>query len=491
MNLERILKNCQSKFTVENLKNIPLKGISTNSKEIKDNFLFGAIKGKNFDGEKFIKDLIVFKNLAIVISTKSNSKIYRKNKNITIIKTKDVRKLIAEISYFFYPKSINEIVAITGTNGKTSVAEYTRQIWNFQKVNCCSIGTLGIIYKQKKLFDTKLTTPEPDETNRSLSFLSKKGCEKAVIEASSIGLEQNRLFPFKFNKVVFTNLTIDHLDYHKSFEKYKSSKGLLFQHHINDKSVGIINADSPYSTFFQNLCKKKKIEIIDFGKNANFLKILKINQLNKTFNIFLSIKNKKFNIFLESFSVYEIYNKICALLIIFGKNLEEKDFQILKQLKNPPGRIEKIFNKKRLNIFIDYAHTPDALKNVLSALKNCCSGELITIIGCGGERDRSKRPLMTKEALRFSNKIIITDDNPRNEDPKKIRHEMIFKIPKKKLIYIKEIPNRKKAIQYCISILKKNDFLLIAGKGHENYQIIKNKKFFFSDKKTVKEFINK
>ncbi len=490
MKLEIILKKCQSQFTVQNFKNIDLVGVSSDSREIKDNFLFGAIKGKKFNGERFIKDLVFLKNLVIVISTRSNSKIYKVNKNITIIQTYDVRKLIAEISYFFYPKSLDETVAITGTNGKTSIAEYVRQIWSFQKVNCCSIGTLGIIHNKKKVLETNLTTPEANEINRCLSLLSKKGCKKAVIETSSIGLDQKRLFPFKFNKVVFTNLTTDHLDYHQSFNKYKHSKGLLFKDYIDNNSVGIINADSNHSKFFLNICKKQKIEIIDFGLNANFLKIKKIKKMDRKYNVFLSIKKKEFNIFFESFSVYEIYNKICALLIIFGKSLEKKDFQIIKKLKNPPGRIEKINNKKKLNIFVDYAHTPDALKNVLSALKNFCKGKLITIVGCGGDRDKSKRPLMTEEALKFSDKIIITDDNPRNEDPKKIRNEMISKIPKKKLIFIKEIPNRKKAIQYCINILGKNDFLLIAGKGHENYQIIKNKKKFFSDKQTVKELIN-
>ena len=491
MKLEKILKNCQSKFTVENLKNINLQGISTNSSEIRDNFLFGAIKGKNFNGENFIKDLTLFKNLVIVLSIKSNSKIYKGNTNITIIKTENVRKLVGEIANIYYPKSLNEIVAVTGTNGKTSIAEYTRQIWNFQKISCCSIGTLGIIYKKKKVHETNLTTPETCDINRNLSLLSKKGCKKAIIEASSIGLDQNRLFPLKFNKVVFTNLTIDHLDYHKSFKEYKSSKGLLFKNYTNHKSLGIINTDSKYSHFFLDICKKNNLEVIDFGKNANFLKISKISKLNNKFNVYLSIKKKKFNFFFESFSVYEIYNKICALLIVFGKDLKEKDFKIIKKLKNPPGRIEKIKNKKKLNIFIDYAHTPDALKNVLSPLKKSCMGKLITIIGCGGERDKLKRPLMTKEALKLSDKIIITDDNPRNEDPQKIRKEMISKIPKKKLIHIKEIPNRKKAIQYCINILKKNDFLLIAGKGHENYQIIKNRKFFFSDKKTVIDLIKK
>ena len=491
MKLEKILKKCRSTYTVENPRNISLKGISADSREIKDNFLFGAIKGKKFNAERFIKDLLLVKNLVIVLSTKSNSKIYKENKNITIIKTNNVRKLIAEISYFFYPKSLNEIVAITGTNGKTSIAEYVRQIWNYQETSSCSVGTLGIIFNKKKFIEPNLTTPEPHELNRNLSLLSKKGCKKVVIEASSIGLEQSRLFPFKFDKVVFTNLTIDHLDYHKSFKEYKNSKGLLFKKHVNDNSVGIINTDSKYSKFFLGICKKKNTRIIDFGKKANFLKIIKITKLNNSFTVFLSIKKKEFNISFESLSIFEIYNKICALLIVFGESLEKKDFKIIKKLTPPPGRIEKINNDRKLNIFIDYAHTPDALKNVLSALKNSCSGKLITIIGCGGDRDRSKRPLMTEEALKFSNKIIITDDNPRNENPLKIRKEMISKVPKKKLLYIKEIPNRKKAIQYCINILGKNDFLLIAGKGHENYQIIKNKKFFFSDKKTVIEFINK
>jgi UDP-N-acetylmuramyl tripeptide synthase len=187
MKLERVLKNCQTAFTIENFKNINLKGISNNSREIKDNFLFGAIKGNEFNGEEFIKDLILFKNLVIVLSSKSNSNIYHEHKNIIIIKTKDVRKLIAEISYFFYPKSLNEIVAITGTNGKTSIAEYVRQIWNIKKINCCSIGTLGIIYGKKKIHDTNLTTPEPHEINKSLSLISKKGCKRLLLRHQASG----------------------------------------------------------------------------------------------------------------------------------------------------------------------------------------------------------------------------------------------------------------------------------------------------------------
>ena len=188
--------------------------------------------------------------------------------------------------------------------------------------------------------------------------------------------------------------------------------------------------------------------------------------------------------------MFEIYNKIAALIIVFGKKINPESFNLLKTIKNPSGRLEKIKNKKKLNIFIDYAHTPDALKNVLFSLKKNCKGKIITVFGCGGNRDKSKRPLMTLQALKYSELVVITNDNPRNENPKNIRNDMTKNLKKKHLKIIKEISSRKKAITYSINQLSQNDFLLIAGKGHEQYQIIKNKKSFFSDKKTVLDYIN-
>ena len=203
------------------------------------------------------------------------------------------------------------------------------------------------------------------------------------------------------------------------------------------------------------------------------------------------LKKKIGVVFVECFSEYEIYNKICALILVYGKKLNFKNLNSINLLRNPAGRLERLKNKHDLNIFIDYAHTPDALKNLLKGLKRNCKGKLLSIIGCGGERDKTKRPLMTKEALTYSDSVIITDDNPRNENPSKIRKEMTKNLREIDKKNIKEIADREKAIQYSIKLLNKNDFLVITGKGHENFQIYKDRKSFFSDKDTVLKFIGK
>jgi UDP-N-acetylmuramoyl-L-alanyl-D-glutamate--2,6-diaminopimelate ligase len=294
----------------------------------------------------------------------------------------------------------------------------------------------------------------------------------------------------KFNKVVFTNLTNDHLDYHKNFKKYKESKGDLFQDYVYKNTVAVINADDKYSEYFKNICKSQKIKFLDFGKKADFLKILKIKKEINSFFLEIKINNKKLKIFVNSLTKYDIYNKLCALLIVFENNIKSNHLDLLNFLKSPPGRLEKI-NSQNLNIFIDYAHTPDALRNVLLNLKKNCLGKIVTVIGCGGDRDKIKRPMMTREALKFSDKVIVTDDNPRNEDPKKIRNQMIHGLSENEKKNIKIIADRKKAIIFSLKIINKKDFLIIAGKGHENFQIVGEKKIYFSDKETVLNYLEK
>ena len=321
--------------------------------------------------------------------------------------------------------------------------------------------------------------------------MSKRKCKKVIIEASSIGLDQERLYPHQFNKVAFTNLTQDHLDYHKNFLNYKRSKSLLFQSHVSKNSVSVINSDDKFSKYFFKICKSRNLKVLDFGKKADFFKFLSLKKRDKGFELKYFLKKKVGVVFIECFSEYEIYNKICALILVYGKQLNFKNLNSINLLHNPAGRLEKLKNKHNLNIFIDYAHTPDALKNLLKGLKKNCKGRLLSIIGCGGERDKTKRPLMTKEALTYSDCVIITDDNPRNENPSKIRKEMTKNLREIDKKNIKEIADRKKAIQYSIKLLNKNDFLVITGKGHENYQIYKDRKSFFSDKDTVLKFIGK
>ena len=230
---------------------------------------------------------------------------------------------------------------------------------------------------------------------------------------------------------------------------------------------------------------------MDYGKKANFLKIKSIKRVDNIFKVKILFGSTDINLNINCCAEFEIYNMLCSLILVFNKKLKSKDLQIITELKNPSGRLEKIFDKKNMRVFLDYAHSPDAISKVLSSLKKITSGKLILVFGCGGDRDKLKRNQMTKEALKFSDLIIITDDNPRFEDPRKIRNDMISNLKSEDLKKIKVIGNRKIAIKKAVNFLKKHDVLLIAGKGHENYQLIKNKKIFFSDKVTAKECLRK
>ena len=261
MKLKKILENCSSKFIRNNDKNINIEGISTNSTEMKNNYIFGAIKGKNFNGENFINSFSKYKDVVIVISKRSNVDKDIKNK-FNIIIVSNVRSFISDIAKIVYKNQIDEIIAVTGTNGKTSVADYTRQIWEQNKLKASSIGTLGIIYNDQKI-NSYLTTPQSIDLQKAISKLSKNGCKKVVVEASSIGIDQNRLFPIKFNKIAFTNFSRDHLDYHESMTKYLNSIVILFLNHSNEGTIAILNSDDPKTKTFAEICSKKKIKIID------------------------------------------------------------------------------------------------------------------------------------------------------------------------------------------------------------------------------------
>ncbi|MEC8265469.1 MAG: UDP-N-acetylmuramoyl-L-alanyl-D-glutamate--2,6-diaminopimelate ligase [Pseudomonadota bacterium] len=486
MKLSKILNKCKCDYFTENFVDFEVIDLTADSRTVKNNYIFAAISGKKDNGENYIKK-ISKKKIAIIISKKSKKK--PKITNAVLIRTSKVRELFSEISSIVNQSFIKEKVAITGTNGKTSICDYVRQHWENLNFKAASIGTLGLIFNKKKIEESSLTTPDTVTLNKQLKFISRKKCEKLVIEASSIGLEQSRLFPLKFDKVVFTNLSIDHLDYHKNFSNYKKVKSLLFSNYTKKKSIAIINTDNEFSNFFFNVCKRKKLKILDYGKKARFLKISSLKKEGDGFEYEILLRNKAKKIFTKAISEYEIYNKICSLIIIYGEKLSLSKFNLLDKLKNPSGRLDKV--TKNSNIFVDYAHTPDALKNVLCDLQKNCKGKLFTIIGCGGDRDKKKRPMMTEEAIKFSDLVLITDDNPRTENPAKIRQDMMKKIKKKDKGKVIEIAGRKEAIEFTIKLLKKNDFLLIAGKGHENYQIIGKKKYFFSDKQTAKKIISK
>ena len=313
------------------------------------------------------------------------------------------------------------------------------------------------------------------------------GCNKLIIEASSIGVDQNRIYPIKFNKIGFTNLTHDHLDYHKTFKNYKMAKAKLFQDFSDQSTVAVLNSDDKYFEYFKKKCLKQNISFLDYGYKAKFLKIINIKVTQKNTSLYLKFKNNGFKFNLGNTSLFDIYNRLCSIILVHGKNLSKEKLSIINRLVSPPGRLEKVFDKN-FTIFIDYAHTPDALQKVLESL-TMRKGNVISLIGCGGERDYNKRPIMTKIALKHSKFVILADDNPRNEDPEQIRSQMIGNISDidKKRIF--NIGNRKRAIKEGINLLRKNDIFVIFGKGHERFQLIGNKKKAFSDSDVVLKII--
>lgn len=466
-------------------------GVTSNSKEVKNNFVFGALKGKKFDGNNFIKRFLNFQNVVVVTANiEKGIKILSGNQKtrFTIIHTKNSKCLVYEIANLFYSNGIPEKIAVTGTNGKTSVSDYVRQIWEKKGVLCSSIGTLGVFFKKKKILDNNLTTLEAIQFNKVMSKLYKDGCKKLVIEASSIGIDQSRIYPSTFDKVGFTNLTNDHLDYHKSFLNYKKSKGKLFHDYTKKNSYAVLNSDDKNFYFFKNLCEKKKIKTLDYGLKAEFLKINKISSIENYKIVRFTLKNKKKELKLKDSNTFEIYNKFCAIILVYGQKLRLSNFDEIRFLQNPKGRLEKIHSLD-FSIFVDYAHTPDALENVLRDLKLSKHKNLFALIGCGGNRDIKKRPRMTKIALKYCDHVILADDNPRFENPSKIRKEMLRGVSQVKTKKISNIGDRKKAIEFGLKKLSKNDFFIICGKGHEEYQIIGNKKKKFSDTEVVKRYL--
>ena len=489
MRLSKIIKKCKTLVKINNFYDFEVKGISDNSKRIKENFIFAAIQGEKQNGEFYIPNLSKLKNVAIIVSENYEGK--SKSSNFVFIKCKNVRQVLSEISSIIFTNNIKQKIAVTGTNGKTSVVYYTRQIWNMLGENNSSIGTLGIFFNNKKIMKSELTTLNSITNHKYLSTLSEKSCEKVIFEASSIGLDQYRLFPIKFDKVAFTNLSRDHLDYHKKFDIYKKSKSLLFSKYTKKNSVAVIFSDSKYSNYFKDICYKKGLKILDYGKKASFLRIKNIKKINDKFFVSLDLNKRNHNFEIEASSEYEILNKVCSLLLVFGHNIKKSHFEIIHKLKNPSGRLEKIYNKNDRQVFIDYAHSPNALNVVLQSLKKLTKGKLILVFGCGGDRDKGKRSIMTKIAVKFADQIIITNDNPRFENPKTIINDMIAEINNENLKKIKKIESREQAIKSSIDIIKPHDILLIAGKGHENYQIIGEKKILFSDKNIALKYLLK
>mgnify|MGYP005990184129 FL=1 len=465
-------------------KKIFFSGISFNTKNIKKDNIFFAIKGNHFDGNKFISTAIK-KGSKIIISEK---RIRNFQKDILFIHTKNIRKLLAETAFKIYKNKPNNLIAVTGTNGKSSVSDFYFQLLNLNKIKVASIGTLGV---KSKNFRSNLpnTTIDPIRLGQILSKLKSQKINNVIMEASSHGLSQHRLNGLKFSSGIFTNLSQDHLDYHKNFKEYFKAKQYLFENLIGKKGNVITDETLPEFKRIKKIAitRKLKLHVLNNSKNQFQIlshsyrgekQILKIRYYNLTREINLNLIGK-----------IQLKNILMAIIAAKNSNIRLiKILNVLSQLKPIDGRLEKIGKiKNKSKVILDYAHTPDALRICLSNLKEQFPNKKIVLLfGCGGNRDQNKRFKMGKIACDYSNEIYLTDDNPRFEDPRKIRDDIKKGIQDTS---IKEIPDRKKAISEAIKNLNTGDILLVAGKGHEKTQDFGKKKIYFSDKKIILDSI--
>jgi len=452
------------------------RNFSINSKKVKKNDIFFAMEGSKQSGNLYSSEALS-KGAYKVVTSKNT-----KNKNYLIVK--NVNKFLAEACSVKYKEKPKNIIAVTGTNGKSSVANFYFQILKNLKINSAAIGTLGIFYKNK-VKKTNLTTPDIITIHKELNFLKKNKIDNVCLEASSHGLHQNRLDGINFTAGIFTNFTQDHLDYHKNLKKYLQAKLSLFSSLLKKNSFAVLDTDIPEFSIINKICKKRKIKILSFGSRGNTIKLISHYYFGKKQIIKINFLNKIYNIKLDLIGDFQIKNVLAAILASYlsVKN-PDQIINTLSKIKSATGRMQYVGNKKKSAVVVDYAHTPDALKKSLQTLAKQFNKKVDVVFGCGGDRDKGKRYKMGEIADQFASKIYLTNDNPRSENP-----ISIIKQIKKGCSRSKIILDRKMAIKSAINNLNTDSILLIAGKGHENYQIINNQKKYFSDQKVSKFFL--
>lgn len=451
--------------------------IQVDSRKVQKGDTFVAIKGLYVDGHDYIEKAILAGASQIIAEYGEYS--------VPTILVKDTREYLAKYLKEKYSEQLSKIkfIGITGTNGKTTSCYLIYQALNMLGVKTAYIGTIGF-YVEGKVKDLDNTTPDLIDLYEMFDYCIKNEVKAIAMEVSSHALSLGRVMGVEFDYAAFTNLTQDHLDFHKSLENYEQAKLILFKNLRNDK-VAVINSDDKY---YKDFCLKENNNIL-YGLNdlADY-KITKYSLHIDSVEFSFNYQNKEYNVKLNIPGKYNIYNYMNLLIILnkMGYSLEEI-ISLSSTLKAPSGRFETLRYKDSV-IIIDYAHTPDAVLNILENVLEYKKGKVITIIGCGGDRDKTKRPIMGKIATSKSDFVIFTDDNPRTEDNHLIMQDIITGVEKNNYL-IKY--DRKEAILEGFKMLEKNDILLILGKGHENYQVINHDKIHFSDLETAKELIDK
>ena len=481
MKLNDLLKNIKPLNIVGNTDK-DIKGINIDSRKIEQGHLFVAMKGTQTDGHKFIEKAIELGASAVLLEDMPAE---TAEKDITYIQVKSTEDAVGKVATTFYgdPSHQLKLVGVTGTNGKTTIATL---LYNMFRKFGHKVGLLSTVcnYIDDKEVPASHTTPDPIELNALLARMVAEGCEYAFMECSSHAIHQRRIGGLKFAGGLFTNLTRDHLDYHKTFENYRDAKKMFFDD-LSKDAFAIINADDKNGMVMVQNCKAK-IKTYSTKRMADFrARILECHFEG----MYLEVDGKEVGVqFIGKFNVSNLL-AVYGTAIMLGKKAEDI-LVALSTLKNVNGRLEPIASPEGYTAIVDYAHTPDALENVLMAIHEVLDGKggnVFTVCGAGGNRDKGKRPLMALEAVKRSDKVILTSDNPRNEDPQAIIDDMLAGLDTTQKKKVLSITDRKEAIRTACMMAQKGDVILIAGKGHETYQEINGVKHHFDDHEVVRE----
>lgn len=479
MTIKEIIKEA-GKHEIFGNTEINIKGIEIDSRKIKEGYMFVAVKGTQADGHDYIEKAIELGAAAIVCENLPSVL----NENITYIKLEDTEDAVGKLATAFYgnPTEKLDLIGVTGTNGKTTIATL---LYNMFRAFGYKAGLISTVcnYIDGEAIPTEHTTPDPITLNKLLGRMADEGCKYAFMEVSSHSVAQKRIGGLKFAGGIFTNLTRDHLDYHKTVENYLKAKKAFFDG-LPKTAFALTNADDKNGLVMtQNT--KAKVVTYSLKTMADF----KGKVLEDGFEgMLLDINNIEVNVqFIGKFNAYNllaVYGAACML----GKRPEDILLQ-MSLLKPVSGRFDSLRSPKGYTAIVDYAHTPDALVNVLNAIHDVLNGrgKVITVVGAGGNRDKGKRPIMAQESVKQSDKVIITSDNPRFEEPQDIINDMLAGLSKEDMNKVLTIVDRKEAIRTACMLAQTGDVILIAGKGHENYQDVKGVKHHFDDKEVVRE----
>ncbi|MEX0590916.1 MAG: UDP-N-acetylmuramoyl-L-alanyl-D-glutamate--2,6-diaminopimelate ligase [Xanthobacteraceae bacterium] len=456
---------------------IAVTGLTADSREVKAGDVFVAIAGSRADGARFAADAAKRGAVAIVGEAERPADL---PSTTPYVRVRDARTVLALGAAKLFARQPGTIVAVTGTNGKTSVASFARQIWAALGKQAASLGTLGVTTPSREVKGS-LTTPDPVGLHMLMNRLANEGVTHLAMEASSHGLDQRRLDGVRLAAGAFTNLTRDHLDYHKTLEAYRAAKLRLFDTLLPKGAAAVVNGDSSEAGIIAAIAEKRGLRLLTAGRKRSDIQLREMKR--EGFGEILTVHagGKDHRVKFPLVGDFQISNGLIAagLAIATGANAADA-LAALEKLQGATGRLERVGEKKGAPIFVDYAHTPDALANALDALRPYAK-RLIVLFGCGGDRDPGKRPLMGEIAVRRADRVFVTDDNPRSENPAAIRTAILAAAPG-----AIEIGNRSEAIKAAIAELAPGDVLLVAGKGHETGQIVGDRTLPFSDHAEVR-----